>query len=371
MNLMSLPILSDIDNLLVNVPGAARSCRPDALHRPVIAYVVRDIAPCGGVETRLAAYADALARHGYRVIFIAERNDNTAIAARYEWIRLNFHASNFLKALGRTLEICKADIVEFQIKNRRSIRRFNRMDFGACRTGCVVHCELNGIDTAPLMHLDYRIIISDRLLSIDYSTIGPHVILPNAIAEVKKAWRYCGQRKALIISRLRKNKYLQLCAAVEFCQARDIPFEIAGTPPGAPTVRRLKRRYSLPPDIFSPGAINTREYLDKNAGTYLFVAGVGQVLLEAGAAGYPCLLASDKGAAYSTFLTRRNVTRNYGRNLTLAYPDERHASVRVAEIDISNIGDYDISDIIREEFSFSRRFSQYLACIAPDTTPAP
>ena len=58
MNLMSLPILSDIDNLLVNVPRAARSRKPDNRARPVVVYVVRDIAPCGGVETRLAAYAD-------------------------------------------------------------------------------------------------------------------------------------------------------------------------------------------------------------------------------------------------------------------------------------------------------------------------
>ena len=68
----------------------------------------------------------------------------------------------------------------------------------------------------------------------------------------------------------------------------------------------------------------------------LFVAGVGQVLLEAGAAGFPCLLASDKGAEYSTFLTRHNVRENYGRNLTLAHPAERHTNVRVSDIELAN-----------------------------------
>lgn len=97
----------------------------------------------------------------------------------------------------------------------------------------------------------------------------------------------------------------------------------------------------------------------------LFVAGVGQVLLEAGAAGFPCLLVSDKGAEYSTFLTRHNVRENYGRNLTLAHPAERHTNVRVSDIEFGQLDDYDISDAIRENFSFSKRFEEYLNYINP------
>lgn len=140
---------------------------------------------------------------------------------------------------------------------------------------------------------------------------------------------------------------MRLCAAIEFCATRNIPFEIAGMPENSSTTKRLKRRYTLRPDVFAPGAINTREFLKKNADRYLFVAGVGQVLLEAGAAGFPCLLASDKGAEYSTFLTRHNVRENYDRNLTLAHPAERHTNVRVSDIEFWQLDDYDISDAIR------------------------
>lgn len=101
----------------------------------------------------------------------------------------------------------------------------------------------------------------------------------------------------------------------------------------------------------------------------LFVAGVGQVLLEAGAAGFPCLLASDKGAEYSTFLTRHNVRENYGRNLTLAHPAERHTNVRVSDIEFGQLDDYDISDAIRENFSFSKRLEEYLNYINSSVSP--
>ena len=79
---------------------------------------------------------------------------------------------------------------------------------------------------------------------------------------------------------------------------------------------------------------------------------------EAGAAGFPCLLASDKGAEYSTFLTRHNVRENYARNLTLAHPAERHTNVRVSDIEFGQLDDYDISDAIRENFSFSKCFEE-------------
>lgn len=224
--------------------------------------------------------------------------------------------------------------------------------------GCVVHGEIIGMDTSRLQSLDYRIGISDRLFTIDYANLGYHLTLPNGIDAGVPVWNYCGQRKALIISRLQKDKFMRLCAAIEFCATRNIPFEIAGMSENSSTTKRLKRRYTLRPDVFAPGAINTREFLKKNADRYLFVAGVGQVLLEAGAAGFPCLLASDKGAEYSTFLTRHNVRENYARNLTLAHPAERHTNVRVSDIEFGQLDDYDISDAIRENFSFSKCFEE-------------
>jgi len=117
--------------------------------------------------------------------------------------------------------------------------------------------------------LNYRIGISDRLFTIDYANLGHHLTLPNGIDAGVPVWNYCGQRKALIISRLQKDKFMRLCAAIEFCATRNIPFEIAGMPENSSTTKRLKRRYTLRPDVVAPGAINTKEFLKKNADRYL------------------------------------------------------------------------------------------------------
>lgn len=366
MRLLSIPILSDMENLYHEVSDAFRKPSAPPHGMRTMFYVVKNIAPCGGLETRLAGYADALAANGYRVIFVAESNRNRAIRSRHLCLHLNFHARNFQRSLDRLIVRYRADVVEFQIKNRRSVHRLRIEPLKKrCRIGCVVHGEIAGLDASSLREMDYRIVISDRLLSIDYDSLGPHTILPNAIDAGQPVWSYCGQRKALIVSRLQKDKFEQLCAAIECCLERGIPFEIAGFPKNGSTVRRLKRRYALCADAFVPGTVDTREFLKKNADRYLFVAGVGQVLLEAGAAGYPCLLASDKGAAHSTFLTRHNIGRNYGRNLTLAHPTERHARVRVADIELRKIKDYDISESIREDYAFAKRFDEYLRSIHP------
>ena len=136
--------------------------------------------------------------------------------------------------------------------------------------GCVVHGEIIGMDTSRLQSLNYRIGISDRLFTIDYANLGYHLTLPNGIDAGVPVWNYCGQRKALIISRLQKDKFMRLCAAIEFCATRNIPFEIAGMPENSSTTKRLKRRYTLRPDVFAPGAINTREFSEEECGQIPF-----------------------------------------------------------------------------------------------------
>ena len=135
--------------------------------------------------------------------------------------------------------------------------------------GCVVHGEIIGMDTSRLQSLNYRIVISDRLFTIDYANLGYHLTLPNGIDAGVPVRNYCGQRKALIISRLQKDKFMRLCAAIEFCATRNIRFEIAGMCENSSLTKRLKRRYTLRPDVVAPGAINTREFLKKNADRYL------------------------------------------------------------------------------------------------------
>ncbi len=94
------------------------------------------------------------------------------------------------------------------------------------------------------------------------------------------------------------------------------------------------------------------------------VAGVGQVLLEAGALGYPCLLVSDLGPGYSTFLARKNIRGNFGRNLTLTYFSKSKQHLQVQELDTSVISDYDISQELRQDYNMADRIHEYIAYIS-------
>lgn len=366
--ILPVPVLSDLENICNNLSNGAIIRSAPAPHGGrTIVYAVKNLAAFGGVETRIAAYAEALERIGHRVAFITERNRNRAIRHRHLCLHLNFHARNFQKSLALALARLRADAVELQIKNRRST---SRLDIDAlkavCRVGCTVHGELGGLHSSALAAFDYRVLVSDLIPDIDYRALPHCRILPNAVdPRTAPVWRYSGQNKALIISRLRDDKYRQLCAAVEFCRDRGFGFEIAGAPVGGRTASRLRKKYALSRDVFSPGAIHTPRFLRDHAGEYLFVAGVGQVLLEAGAAGYPCLLASGMGAHCCTFLTRSNIRNNFGRNLTLAYPSGKLGQVQVTHIDPRDIADFDISQEIRELFPFDRRFDEYLRYILP------
>ena len=360
--LLAIPGISYIDNMLQAARDAGCNCfrRPWQGSRPAVAYVVKALAVCGGLETRLAAYAESLSRQGCRVVFVTERNRCQAIRRHYECVHINFHARNFGAALVRKVRSLGIDTVEFQVKSRRfmyglSLGELNRH----CRVGCVIHGDIPSLDMDVLAAMDYRIVISDRLCHIDYVRLGDYRVIPNSVGEQTPVWKYCGQKEALIISRIKGDKYRQISSAVEFCLARGIPFTIAGPHSRGGAARRLRRKYGLHRGVFTRRPISTVEYLNRNAGRYLFVAGVGQVLLEAGALGYPCLLASDSGPDMSTFLTRDNIHGNFGRNLTLAYPGERHRAVRVGEIVVPELHRYDISQYISTQFALSDRVREY------------
>ena len=369
--ILSIPVLSDIENLYNNYRNARKQDTESVSFARTFIYVIKNLAEYGGLETRLIAYADALSQRGCRVVFVTERNRNRVIRERHSCIHLNFHACNFQRSLVKIIRMYGADVVDFQIKNRRSVHRLDIESLKKyCRTGCVIHGEVYNINPEILRLMDYRVIVSDLLCSIDYANIGSYRVIPNAIHAGSPVWSYRGQRRALIVSRLKDDKYRQVCAAIDYCLSHGVPFDIAGSPVDGRMVSRLRRCYSLSSDIFALGAIPTREFLYCNSDRYLFVAGVGQVLLEAGAAVYPCMLASDLGAGFSTFLTKYNIRNNFGRNLTLAYFNEKLHNVRVESINVDCIDDYNISGAICEFFSFDDRFVEYYGYVYPDEIEA-
>lgn len=365
MRLRSLPVLSYIENIYNDARNTELSsaCRP--IHKKNILYLAKYINNFGGIETRILAYAEALSKINCNVIFVSEQNDCDTIKSRFTCLRINFHARNFEKSLIKIIRNYHIDIVEFQTRSRRFIYALDLDELKRhCRIGCCIHGEIPAIDIDTLNSMDYRIFISDLLCSIDYDKLNDYKILPNAIRCTGREWEYNNQTKALIISRIAKDKFNQLCSAIEYCFERKIPFTIAGSTKYDNTAKRLKKRYDLGDETFTGNEIDTISYPKKHKEDYLLVAGVGQVLLEAGALGYPCLLVSDLGPGYSTFLTRKNIRGNFGRNLTLTYFSKSKQHLQVQELDTSVISDYDISQELRQDYNMADRIHEYIAYIS-------
>lgn len=369
MRFLSLPVLSYIENIYNDTRNTANPavCRPR--HSLNIVYLAKYINSFGGIETRISAYAEALARMNCNVIFASEQNDCKAIKSRFTCLHINFHARNFQKSLLKIIKSHNIDVVEFQTRSRRFIYSLDLEEIKRyCRVGCCIHGEIPAIDIPSINRMDYRILISDLLCSINYDKLNHYRILPNAIRHIRPVWKYSHQTKALIVSRITKDKFNQLCSAIEYCRAKNIQFTIAGSTKRDDTAKRLKRLYNLDNTIFTDEEIDTLQYLREHVNEYLMVAGVGQVLLEAGSLGYPCLLVSDIKAGYSTFLTRKNIRGNFGRNLTLTHFSEAKRHLLVPEIDISAIADYDISDAIRQDFSMHDRINDYIPYISGEVS---
>lgn len=325
-----------------------------------ILYVVKRIESCGGVETRLLQYADMLTRHGFSVAFVTERN-RYAPLSKFPCYHLNFHARNFEKSLIELIVKTGADVVELQVKKAKclkiiqpgNVRRY-------CRLGCCVHGSIEGIDMEVLNSMDYRVLISGTLFHVDYKGLAHHKVLPIAIGSNVSGWRYEGQRTALCVCRISRDKYRQITTFVDYCRMRDIPFRIAGPKVSASTVGRLKKDYGLDSTHFIGRLDNTVEYLLAHAGEYLFVAGVGQVILEAGSLGYPCYLTSDLGVANSTFLTQDNIHGNFGNNFTLAFKMDDGGALQEHELNVDALWKYNISEDIKEKFDIRRRIDEYM-----------
>ncbi len=359
-NLLSLPGISDLENIFVMQAMRQKYHISDIPRNSVrYLYVIKRIEDCGGVETRVLQYADLLVSHGHSVAFVTETNRFSPLR-RFPCYHLNFHAHNFESSLIELIVRLGIDVVELQIKSRKCLQLIDIDNVKRhCRIGCCIHGHIRDFDMEVLNRLDYRILISDTLSDIDYSQLQSYKVLPIAIADNTPQWRYGGQRTALLVSRVGRDKYKQIAAFAEYCQTHDIPFRIAGPLISHSTVRCLKKNYNLQNAHFIGKLDNTVAYLSAHTDEYLFVAGVGQVLLEAGSLGYPCFLASDLGADNSTFITRGNIEGNFGRNLTLAYRINDMNFEQEKNLDIGNLTKYDISRVIKESFDIRDRYAEY------------
>lgn len=106
-------------------------------------------------------------------------------------------------------------------------------------------------------------------------------------------WSYKNQKKALLISRLSKDKKMHFSKFVNFCRKHELDFHIASDWPRLPWQRRFLSSLELNDAEFI-GPVSSNSYLRHSAGQYLFIAGIGQVPLEAASLGIPTAVMSSK-----------------------------------------------------------------------------
>lgn len=371
LNPLSLPILSDLENLFIRRNLQHTQPEWDFPEGKKILYIIKRTEVCGGVETRLLQYARELAKHHCNVLFVTDKNKFPALK-KFRCLHLNFHAGNFESILIDLIKRYRIDIAELHIKGKRNLHLLDaRRIKEHCRFGCCVHSNIPSLDPERLNEMDYCIFISDRLNQIDYSRLKSYHVLPIAITGQTPCWKWNGQRRALLISRIRYDKCKQIESFVEYCKTKDIPFHIAGATGNSRIARKLIKRLSLQPEHFIGRIDNTPEFLTAHADEYLFVAGVGQVILEAGSLGYPCFLCSDLGPAYSTFVTRQNIAQGFfRRNFTLAFRPKDNLFRPVTDFLPEEAGNYDLSAFMYEHYNIDNRFKQYKENILEMPAPA-
>lgn len=332
----------------------------------VIVFYAENLWERGGVESRLLEYARELRLRGILPVFVARRFKHEGYRNEI-CIRARYDAGNFTECLLAIARYFRADALEYQLTWTGSLRRFDidRIK-GKIRTGLVIHSNISGLDYDALNKFDYRIVMKGTLSNINYAAFCDYAVIENAISMPEcPAWGYNGQQKALVFSRFSSDKMATLLNVSAFLKKKGIPFEIVGMVQDEDAKNLLIEKAGLHPSQIKEMNVGGPEYMKKHAGEYLFVAGVGIVLLEAASLGFPCLIASELRPEGCTFLTRESLAEHIYPNFTYPVATEEGEANIVGEIDVDKIEDYILEDIIRDQYSMSSRIVEYLDVVFP------
>lgn len=343
-----------------------RSCPPDK--RPVIIYVVKDLAIMGGVEVRMAAYCRYLTSRGFRIIIVSEYNFFPELQS-YDNYYLDFSLANAAECLIELVQNYQAYCLEFHFKSSDIIKNLNFEQLKKQTIiGCVIHNNVDA-DYLSLYHFNYIIVVS-QLLKNKYEKQLPYsIIIPNAVesASYKYILPQNEPLEAIIISRICREKCPTLKAFIEFCLKSNIVPRIGGPESKNRKIEKyLIKKYHLHNENFL-GLYDTKD-LSHNLGRYLFVAGVGQVVLNAGIYGYPVFLTSHLGLKYSVFLTSQNFSIFAPENFTIKRPNIYSATDNLRSQALSDIirgknECYNLNPSISKSFMIDNIFEKYLGVI--------
>ena len=281
-----------------------------------IVFVVRDLQATGGVESRLHKLAVYLKKKDILPIFITQNNANVELRKEIN-LYCNLSLPESSTIFSTLMERINPDVIEFQFKSPKIFHDLSDAFFKSIPLkGVCIHEEVN-FDINQIKKVDY-IISSTRRKCV--SGINDCHIVPNWLSfPATPLWSYNGQGKAVIISRISKDKLPTIINFIELCNSMNIEYDIAGSIEDEESVRVFNQllRNGIPQSAFI-GGVKTVQFLKKNTNKYLFVAGVGQVAIEASSIGYPFAVSPHFGGYENTvFLEKENVNALLEKNFTI------------------------------------------------------
>lgn len=307
---------------------------------PGVLFAARSFLSKGGVEKRVWQYAPVWRGRGYRVYVGAVYTGADSFCGLDAGLPSLRWLANFLMRI--YIYKWNLQTVEWQAGGSGLPPfGFAALKKRGVRVGVAVHASRAEWDFGYLREADY-IICASALHGRRIDALKDAPVLPNALEYRPAVWRFSGQSKAVFISRLAWDKIPSFEAFISACRAWDVPFELAGGLAGeeARCVRRaLCAKYALSEEVFI-GEVDTYTFLTENVSRYLFVGGVGQVILEAGQLGYPCLVCSVCGPGFAFFAEREKFTRLVENNCSPRLVHEMAlfaADVRRAQEDLQKV----------------------------------
>jgi hypothetical protein len=302
---MAQRLMNSIAKRAAMIYSSCRLCFARREHTPGVLFVSYAFLSKGGVEKRVRQYAPVWRKRGYKTYIAARRGGGSlseidlllTASLRYnERLLLWFIKKKNIRAVEWQAGGCGGPPFDPAHLKKYGVR-----------FGVAVHASRAGWNFDYLRQAGYVLCASAvhgrRVPLLQFAPV-----LPNALAYKPAVWKFGGQQTAVFISRLAADKVPSFEAFIELCRKGNIPFELAGGLVGkeAHAVKRaLQQKYALADKVFI-GEVDTQEFLTRQAKRYLFVGGVGQVILEAGQLGYPCVVCSVRGRGFAFFARREN-----------------------------------------------------------------
>jgi len=283
-------------------------------------------------------------RRGWGVTFVIDRNRNEEIR-KFDAIEMDLHSEGSEQAFYALMHKLVPSCVEFQCCRPDF---FNRIDLE----------KLHGITVGVCLH-DQADIRRERIESLDYSyktanskTQFTYVrTIRNWIDRQERCWRHAGQKKAVLISRIHADKLPTIINFARVCDAFGIGYEIFGNATASAAEALLEHGISRA-KIHPP--VETIAFLKEHWEEYLFVGGVGQVIMEAASLGYPVMVSPHTDFKKATFVTQSNIDFLAFWNFVIHHcPDDQLGNYQefFSHVSERNLDEYDVYDIISKDYT--------------------